>query len=86
MKSARDGVSATAEFSAGVKDCEDHLDRRFSLCRVHINRNTAAVVNTADGTIRKNRDLDKGTVTGESFVDRIVDDFVDEVVQTAFPG
>jgi hypothetical protein len=86
VQSTRNRVSAAAELATGVKDRKHHLDGGFSLCGVHIYRDSAAVIDTANGTIRKNRDLNEGTVARKGFVYGIVDDFVNEMVQTAFTG
>lgn len=47
---------------------------------------TAAVVGDADPTIGEQCHRDGVGVTGESLVDRVVHDLVDEVVQTTFAG
>jgi hypothetical protein len=53
---------------------------------VHVGRNAAAVIDDRDRIIDMDRDLDRVAITGESFVDRIVDDFVNEVVKPDFAG
>jgi hypothetical protein len=53
---------------------------------VHVNWNAAPVIDTADSTVGKNRDLNEGTVAGKSLIDGVVNDFVDKVVQAALAG
>jgi hypothetical protein len=52
---------------------------------VHVRRNAAAVVDDADRVVEVNRDADFRTETGERFVDRVVDDLVDEMMQPGRP-
>ena len=80
VQSTRHGVSAAAELATGVKDRKHHLDGGFSLGGVHIDRDSAAVIDTANGTIRKNRDLNERAVASKRFVHGIVDDFVNKMV------
>jgi hypothetical protein len=49
---------------------------------VNRNRNSSTVVGYANPTILGDGDVDRVTVTGECFVNRVVDDFIDEVVKT----
>ena len=51
-----------------------------------IDRNAAAVVDHGDGVVDVERDVDLGRVPGERFVDRVVDDLVDEVMQALRTG
>src|SRR5262245_57398500 len=58
------------------------FSRRFST-RVTIDRDTAAVVNDGDRSVDVNRDVYLIAETRESFVDRVVDDFIDEMMQAS---
>jgi hypothetical protein len=51
---------------------------------MNINRNTAAVVAHGNRTIDMHHDFNLGAKTGEMFVDRIVENFENAVMQTAF--
>src|SRR5688572_13912817 len=53
---------------------------------MHVDRNTAPVVFDADRVVGVYHDVDMIAVSSECFVDRVVYDFVNEVVQTAWPG
>ena len=67
-----------------------HHDLRggnFFAVDVHVvDGNAAAVVDHGDGVIEVDGDFDLVGVTGERFVDRVVHDFVHQVVQTHFAG
>jgi hypothetical protein len=52
----------------------------------HVDGNAAAIVDDCDGVIDVDDDINFFAVTGESFVDGIVHDFVDEVMQTHLAG
>ena len=86
MESARHRVTAAAELAAGVQDGEDHLDSRLILRLVEIDRNAATVVDDPHSTVFEHGDQDGVAVSGESLVDRIIHDLVDEVVKTAGAG
>ena len=85
MQAAGDLVAVVVEFAAGVKHREHDLCRR-STARVLIRRDTTPVVDDRDGSVDVNRDVDLVTETRERFVDRVVDDFVDKVMQSRRPG
>ena len=82
MQAARHLVGVVVELTAGVQDGHDDLCRGSALLRVHIDRDTAAVVGDRDRFIGMNRDRDDVAVASEGFVDRVVDDFENHVVQT----
>ena len=69
------------EFAAGVQDGHDHLGRGDALLRVDIHRNSTAVIRHGDRLIGVDRDLDVRAIAGQRFVDRVVDDFENHVVQ-----
>ena len=51
-----------------------------------VDRDAAAVVDDAAAAVGEQRDVDAGRVAGHGLVDRVVDDLVDEVVQTRWAG
>ena len=53
---------------------------------VAIDRDAAAVVDDRDRSVDVNRDVDLIAKAGQGFVDRVVDDFVDEMVQAGRTG
>jgi hypothetical protein len=50
--------------------------------RVDVHRNSTAVVRHGDGLIRMDGDRNVSAMTGQRFVDRVVDDLKDHVMQT----
>ena len=53
---------------------------------LHVGRNAAAVVDNGDGVVDMDDDVDLFGVAGERFVDGVVDNFIDEVVQAHLAG
>ena len=76
-------VSALPEFSAGVQIGQHQLDRRHLPFRMHVDRNAAAVVAHRNRSIDMNRHFNLVAKTGEMFVDRIIENLENHVVQTA---
>src|SRR5690606_13881142 len=77
-----DRVPAAAELAAGVQHGEDDLDGGLALGLDDVDRDAAPVVDDADPAVGEEGDLDQVAVAGERFVDGVVHDLVDEVVQT----
>jgi hypothetical protein len=86
MQSARDGVTTIAEFSAGVKNCENDFESWALLDRVEIDWDSTAVVDNADRSIFKEGDIDGVAVSGEGLINRVIDDFVNQVVESPLAG
>ena len=86
VQSARDRVAAAAELAAGVQHGEHDLDGRLALGLVDVDRDAAPVVDAADSAVGKDRDDDRVAVAGHRLVDRVVDDLLHEVVETARTG
>src|SRR5260370_40155176 len=83
---AGDFVSRRVEFPAGMKRGQYDLGRCDFLA-VHdhvVNWDTTAVINNGDRVIDVDGDVDLGGETGQRFVDRVVDDFVDQMMQAHF--
>ena len=81
VESARYFVAVVVELAAGVQHREHDFGRR-STALVHVHRNAAAVIDDRDRVVDVDGDGDGIAVARQRFVYRIVDDFVDEVVQT----
>ena len=63
-----------------------HLRRRHTLFFVQVDRNAAAVVDDRDRIVFVDGDVDLSAIAGERFVNRIVHDFVNQVVQSHLSG
>jgi hypothetical protein len=83
MQAARNLVRILVEFSAGMQLGHDDLGRGNALTLVKIDGNASAVVAHSDRAIGVEHDLYRGGVAGQRFVDRVIDDLVDHVVQAA---
>ena len=79
-------VGALAEFAAGVQIRQDQLDRRHLEFRMHVDRNAAAVVANGNRAIDVDGHFDLGAITGEMFVDRVVEHLENAVMQAALVG
>src|SRR5271170_5510482 len=86
MQSARNFVRALFELAAGVQHRMHDFERRSLFRRMHIDRNSAAVVFDRDPIVAQNYNIDLGAESGERFVNRVVDDLGDEMMQAALGG
>ena len=85
VQTAGDLVAVVVELAAGVQHGQDDFRRRLAAL-VAIDRNAAAVVDDGDRVVDVDRDVDLVAVPGQRFVDRVVDDLVDEMVQARGAG
>ena len=85
MEAARDLVAVVVELAAGVEHGQ-HDFGRGPAAGVLVDGNAAAVVDDRDRVVDVQRDVDLVAVAGERLVDRVVDDFVDEMVQPRRAG
>ena len=81
MQAAGNLVGVLVEFSAGVQLGHDDLGRGDALALVNVDRNAAAVVAHRHRIVGVENDFHRAGVTRERFVDGIVDDLVDHVMQ-----
>ena len=65
---------------------EHHLDAGDAVLWMDIDGDTAAVVADGDGAVDVDVDLDAGAEVGEVFVDGVVEDLGDAVMEGAFVG
>ena len=86
VETAAEFVSALAEFAAGVEVGQHQLDGRDLPLRVHVDRNAAAVVADGAGAVRMDGHVDVRAKSGQMLVDRVVEDLVNAMVQTALVG
>ena len=86
METAGNFVGVAIEFSAGVKNGEDDFGGGTLFRGVHIDGNAAAIVHDGDGIIGMDSDVDFIRKAGHGFVDGVVHNFPDEMVQSHFAG
>ena len=73
-------AGVVVELTACVQHGHDDLGCRYAFF-VNIHRNAAAVVAHGDGFIGMDGDGNIAAVAGQRFIDRVIDDFEDHVVQ-----
>ncbi len=85
MEAARDLVAVVVELAAGMEHGHHDFSRRPA-ARVLIDGDAAPVVDDGHGVVDVQRDVDLVAEAGERLVYRVVDDFVDQVVQALGSG
>ena len=82
MQATRDPVGTFVELAAGVEGGEHQLRSRASGVAPDTNRDASTVVGDRTGTIGSQLHRDRRAVSGEGFIDGVVDHFIDEVVES----
>ncbi|MCG3139699.1 MAG: hypothetical protein HDKAJFGB_00617 [Anaerolineae bacterium] len=83
VQTGRDFVPAAAEFAARMKFSHHDFERGLAGLRMNVHRNAAPVIRHRHRVIAVNRDGDEIGAARERFVNRIVHDFVHELMQAA---
>ena len=83
VKAARDFVALAAELASGVKFRHHDLECRPAELRHDLHRDPTAGIHYPHGGILEDGDLYALASTRQCFVDGVVDDLVDQVVETA---
>ena len=86
MQTAGIFISALSKFSAGVQICQHELDGRHFPFWMNINGNAATVIAHGHASIDMHGHFDLVAKTGEMFVDRVVEDLENQVMQTTLIG
>ncbi len=81
MQTAGDLVGILVELTACVKLGHDNFGGGDAFAGVYVGRDAAAIVGNGDRAIGIERDRDDVGMAGQGFIDRIVDDFIDHVMQ-----
>ena len=76
MEAAGNGIAVAAEFPACMEDRQDDFDSRLADL-MHGYRDTAAIIDDSDAVVFLDGYFDVRTIAGQSFVDTVIDDFVD---------
>src|SRR5438132_13447674 len=74
-------VRALSKFSAGMQICQHQLDRRHFPFGMDIGRDSPTIVTYRNGSIDMNGYFYIRAKSSEVFIDRIVDDFVNQMMQ-----
>src|SRR5450759_219748 len=86
METAGHFVSALVELATGVQFGQDHLGRRDPLSGMNVDGNTATVVFHRDRSVDVDGDADAVTISAQCLIDRVVDDFENEGMQSPLAG
>ena len=86
MQTTGDLVAAAAELSAGVQHGIDDLQSRPPGLGLYVHGNTAAVICYGDGISGIDGHGDVPAVACQRFINGVVHDLIDQVVQTADGG
>ena len=86
MQATRDLVGLLVELAAGVEHGHHHLDARLVFAGVKIGGDAVAVVLDVNGTLLGNRHVDARTAPGHGLIDAVIDDFLDQLVQSLVAG
>jgi hypothetical protein len=86
VQASGDLVGAAAEFTAGVQGSHYGLQARLAGGRVNINRNTSAIIGYGNQSIFIQGYIYTVTIPGHRFVHRVVQDLVNEVLQSSLIG
>ena len=86
VQTAGNFIAAAAEFTAGVQNRQNDGDRGQALLFVNIDRNAAPVVAHGDNIARQNFHFNVGAIAGKRFVHGVVDNFINQVVQSLRTG
>ena len=78
METAGNLIAAAAKFSSGMQDGIDHLQGRAASLRLNIHGNAPSVVGDGDGLSWIDGDGNMLAVPGQSFVNGIVHDLIDQ--------
>ena len=81
MQTTRDFIAASPKFSTRMQRCHDHFQSRLFLLWVDIYRDAASIISHPYTAVRQDSYLDQVTGTGQCFVNRIVNDFVNQVME-----
>ena len=82
MQTAADFVAAFVELTASMQNSHDHLESALVFLFVHVDRNASTVVLNGDAVVLVDCHFDVCAIACQRFVDRVVDGFVHEMVQS----
>ena len=82
VQTARRLIRALRELTAKFQDGHNALESRFLQFWVHVDWNTASIILDGYGAVLVHGNGNFRRESGERFVERVVDDFVDQVMQS----
>ena len=82
VQTAGDLVGILVELTAGMELGHDDLGRRDTFFLVDVSRDAPTIITHRGRTVGMERHQDFRTMAGKGFVDRVVDDLIDHVMET----
>ena len=86
VKTAGNLITASAEFTAGVKNSQNDRNGRQALLFIDADRNTTSVISDGNHISRVDIHLNMSTVTGKSLIDGVIDNFINKVMKSSRSG
>ena len=86
MQTTGNLVATTAEFTACMQNGENYGNCRDAQLRLNADRNASAIIGNANNIVRQDLDGDFCTAARQDFVDGVVDDFINQMMQTIDTG
>ncbi len=86
METSRDLIGLLIEFSAGMEDREHDFKSTLAVLLHPVDRYPPAIVLNHKRTIAVDDDCDPAAVSGKGFINRVVYDLIDQMVQPAGIG
>jgi hypothetical protein len=81
VQSSGELIVLVRELAARVQPGEDQFDAGNPFVRMNVDWHAAAVVADFDRAVGMDDDVDRVRVPGQRFVDRVVDDFLNQVIR-----
>ena len=82
VKTSGNLVSSAAELAACVKNGENYFKSAFAGLLLNVNGNASAVIRNADYIALFDINLNVGAVSCKSLIDRVINNFINKVMQT----
>ena len=86
VQTAGNFIRTLVEFTACMEPRQNQLQRTYALFWVNIDGNTASVIFYSDGIVFFQYDQNGIAIARHRFVDTVVDDFVDQMMQPVGAG
>ena len=83
VQSSRDFIAVFVKLTASTNFGHDHLQSGHTFFFVYIDGNPPAVIFNTNGVVFLDDHIDCGTMTGKGLINRVVDNLIYEVVQSA---
>src|SRR5262245_52104580 len=83
MQTAGDFIRSLVEFTTGMQFRKHDLGGGNTFCGMNVDRDPATVVAYSDAVVDMDRNIDLIAMTGQRFVNGVVDDLVNQMMETA---